>query len=123
MKACGDFILKLLNIRTVAHVQHLTPDGQPGSDARHRALEAFYEALLPNVDRFAEAYMGCEEQLIEITGSSYKLEKDAIKMIRGVMEILKGARAELADEPFLQQIIDDMSETCAQTKFRLLFLK
>lgn len=123
MKACGEFVLKLMNVRTVAHIQHLTPNGQPGSDAMHRALEAFYDALLPNIDRFAECYMGCEEKVIDVAGSSFKLEKDPLKLVRSVMEILKGARAELNDEPFLQQIIDDMSETCAQTKFRMLFLK
>jgi hypothetical protein len=123
MKNPGEFVLKLFNVRTVAHIQHLTPNGQPGSDAAHRALEAFYEALIPNVDRFAECWMGCEEKLIEVGASGFKLEKDPLKLVRGVTEILKGARAECADEPFLQQIVDDMLETCAQTKFRLLFLK
>ena len=122
MKNPGEFVLKLFNVRTVAHIQHLTPSGKPGSDANHRALEAFYTELIPNVDRFAECWMGCYEQLIEVGAAGYKLEKDPLKLVRGVVEILKGARAE-CDEPFLQQIIDNMSETCAQTKFRLLFLK
>lgn len=121
MKA-GEFVLKLFNARTVAHIQHLTPNGQPGSDAAHRALAAFYDGLIPDVDRFAECFMGCYEQVIEVGASGYKLEKDPLKLVRSTVEILKGARAE-CDEPFLQQIIDDMLETCAQTKFRLLFLK
>lgn len=123
MKNPGEFVLSLFNVRTVAHIQHLTPNGKPGSDATHRALGAFYEALIPDVDRFAESWMGCEECLIEVGAAGFKLEKDPLKLVRGVAEILKGARAECADEPFLQAIIDDMSETCAQTKFRLLFLK
>jgi hypothetical protein len=122
MKNPGEFVLKLFNVRTAAHIQHLTPNGKPGSDAAHRALEAFYEALIPDVDRFAEGWMGCYEQVIEVGAAGYKLEKDPVKLVRSVVDILKGARAE-CDEPFLQQIIDDMTETCAQTKFRLLFLK
>lgn len=123
MKNPGEFVLKLFNVRTAAHIQHLTPNGQPGSDAAHRALEAFYTELIPNVDRFAECWMGCEEKLIEVGAAGFKLEKDPLKLVRSVIEVLKGARAECEDEPFLQQIIDDMTETCAQTKFRLLFLK
>lgn len=123
MKACGEFVLKLMNVRTVAHIQHLMPKAEAGSDAMHRALEGFYEGLLPDIDRFAECYMGCEEKVIDVAGSSFKLEKDPLKLVRSVAEMLKGARNEVADEPFLQQIIDDMSETCARTKFRMLFLK
>lgn len=122
MKNPGEFVLNLFNVRTVAHVQHLTPNGQPGSDASHRALEAFYDALVPDVDRFAEAYMGCYGELIKFGASGFKLEKDPIKLVESVKATLQGARAE-CDEPFLQQIIDDMSETCARTMFRLKFLK
>lgn len=122
MKNPGEFVLKLFNVRTVAHIQHLTPNGQPGSDAAHRALEAFYSSLIPDVDRFAECWMGCYEQLIEVGAAGFKLEKDPIKLVKSVKEILVKARAE-CDEPFLQQIIDDMTETCAQTLFRLKFLK
>lgn len=123
MKNPGEFVLKLFNVRTVAHIQHLTPNGQPGSDAAHRALEAFYTDLIPNVDRFAESWMGCYEQLIEVGAAGFKLEKDPVKLVKSVKELLIKARAECEDEPFLQQIIDDMTETCAQTLFRLKFLK
>lgn len=123
MKKPGEFILTLFGVRTAAHIQHLTPNGQPGSDAAHRALESFYDGLLPDVDRFAECYMGCTGELINFAGSSYKLEKDPIKLVTSVKEILIGARAELEEYAFMQQIIDDMTETCARTLFRLKFLK
>lgn len=122
MKNPGEFVLALLNARTVAHVQHLSQKGQVGSDAAHRALEAFYDGLLENTDRFAEAYMGCYGEVMSFGAAGFKLEKDSIKFVQGVKDTLAAARAEL-DEPMLQQIIDDMTETCARTLYRLKNLK
>jgi hypothetical protein len=44
----------LMNSRTQAHAFHLTTS----SFAEHKALQAYYEGIVPLVDAWAEAYMG-----------------------------------------------------------------
>lgn len=44
----------LMNSRTQAHAFHLTTP----SFAEHKALQAYYEGIVPLLDTWAEAYMG-----------------------------------------------------------------
>lgn len=120
MKSPGDFVLTLLNARTAAHIAHLQVQG-PGSLAAHQALATFYEAIPDLADRFAEAYIGCYD-LIKFGGSSFKLEKDPIKMLTDLKQYVVTARAE-CDEPMLQAIIDDITEVIASTLYKLKHLK
>jgi DNA-binding ferritin-like protein len=122
MKNPGEFILSLFNARTAAHVAHLSVSG-PGADAAHRALAAFYEGIVGVADRFAEGYIGCEGSLIKFAGSSYKMEKDPIKLVKDTKATIMAARAECADYPFLQQILDDGIELCSVTIYKLTHLK
>lgn len=122
MKNAGEFLLNLLNARTAAHVAHLSVSG-PGADAAHRALAAFYEGISDVADRFAEGYIGCEGTLIKFAGSSFKLEKDPIKLIKETKANIMAARAECDEYPFLQQILDDGIELSSVTLYKLTHLK
>lgn len=48
------FVGDLFNSRTQSHMFHL----QTTSFAEHKALQEYYEAIVPLVDAWAEAYMG-----------------------------------------------------------------
>lgn len=48
------FVGLLMNSRTQAHSFHLTTS----SFAEHKALQAYYEGIVPLLDAYAEAYMG-----------------------------------------------------------------
>ncbi len=122
MKNPGEFILNLLNARTVAHVAHLSVSG-PGADAAHRALAAFYEGIVGVADRFAEGYIGCHGELIKFAGASYKLEKDPIKLVKDTKDKIMAARAQCDEYPFLQQVLDDGIELCSVTLYKLTHLK
>jgi len=118
MKNPGDFVLTLFNARTAAHVAHL----QTNSYAAHIALNEFYDGIVPLADEFAEVYQGCYG-LITFSGSSFKLEKDPIKMLAGLKDFVGKGRAECADEPALQNIIDTMTALISQTLYKLKNLK
>lgn len=122
MKNAGELILTLLNARTAAHIAHLSVSGA-GAYAAHIALADFYNGIVDIADRFAEGYIGCEGELIKFTGSSFKLEKDPIKMINGLKDKIMEARAECAEYPFLQQVLDDGVELCSTTLYKLTHLK
>lgn len=119
MRNPGEFVLTLMNARTAAHIQHLQVSG-PGAYAKHIALQGFYEGIVPLIDSFAEAYQGCYG-LIKFTGSSFKLEKDAVTMMYGLKSMMTNARAE-CDEPSLQNIIDEMVALTASTIYKLKHL-
>ena len=48
------YIGTLMNSRTQAHAFHLMTD----SYAQHKALETYYNGIVPLLDQWAEAYMG-----------------------------------------------------------------
>ena len=117
MKNPGELILNLMNARTVAHVIHLSVSG-PGSYARHKALQEFYEGIVDLADRLAEAYIGCYGELIKFAGVSYKLEKDPMAMLSALKEIVAKARSE-EESTMLQQILDDTTELIASTMYKI----
>ena len=121
MKNAGEFILTLFNARTAAHIAHLSVTGA-GSYAKHKALNEFYDGIVDLADRFAEGYIGCEGELIKFGGSSFKLERDPVKMLEGLKGVIAAARAECEEYPFLQQICDDMTELVSSTLYKLKFL-
>lgn len=112
----GEFILTLFNARTAAHVAHL----QTQSYAKHKALNEFYDGIVGLADDFAEAYIGCYGP-IEFKGSSFKLEKDPIKMLEGLKATSETARAECGS-PSLQNIIDEIINLISSTLYKLKFL-
>lgn len=117
MKNPGDFVLTLLNARTAAHVAHL----QTTSYAAHVALNEFYDSIVPLADEFAEAYQGCYG-LVQFSGSSFKLERDPIKMLSSLKDFVKAARSE-CDEPALCNIIDSITALIASTLYKLKNLR
>jgi hypothetical protein len=52
--AANRYVGMLMNSREQAHIFHLTTN----SFAQHKALQAYYEGIVPLLDSWAEAYMG-----------------------------------------------------------------
>lgn len=60
-----ELIATLFLSREFAHRRHLAVTG-PGSNAAHMALGAFYDAIVDNADKIAEAYQGRNGLMDEI---------------------------------------------------------
>jgi hypothetical protein len=56
----------LMNSRTQAHAFHLMTN----SFAQHKALQAYYEGIVPLLDQWAEAYMGKYGRLGRVTSKN-----------------------------------------------------
>lgn len=52
--SAANFVSKLMHSRTQAHVFHL----RTKSFAAHKALQAYYEGIVPLLDTWSEAYQG-----------------------------------------------------------------
>lgn len=68
------YIGVLMNSRTQAHQFHLMTN----SYAQHKALQTYYEGIVPLFDSWAEAYMGKYGRLKRIT-SNKRFMKDPAK--------------------------------------------
>lgn len=113
----GELILALFNARTAAHVAHL----QTKSFAAHVALNEFYEGIVPLADRFAEVYQGCYG-LIPFGGSSFKLERDPVTMLKGLKASVEAYCAGVESQA-LQNILAETVELIASTLYKLQNLK
>lgn len=118
IKDPGKLFLCLRNSATTAHVIHLGAIG-PGSYAKHKALNEYYENIVPIADRFAEAYMGLNDgQRIKFTAYSFKIESDPIKLLKEIRTEIEAAQKECGDS-MICQILDDAKELVCGTIYLL----
>ena len=112
--------------RTQAHIFHTRVTGV-GSDAAHRALQAYYEGIVPLIDGVIETYQG-QYGLIE-----YKevngIDNDASKenMIKYFDNLCKFLAKERQDEKlqmsWLQNDLDNIASLLYRTKYKLMNLE
>lgn len=118
MAAAGEFIMRCFHARTTAHVLHL----KTRSYAAHKALNEFYDGLVPFVDSFAEAYIG-EYGLIESFPAKYTPYDDAVKMLTELGDWIEQNRESICDSSWCQNIIDEVCALIYSTKYKLQILK
>jgi len=112
------FIATLFHSGTNAHFFHLSTN----SYAQHKALGHFYEDIVELADDYAEAYMGCYEQLKQFP-SAYHLPKEPLKYLESLSTFVNDARKDLPQETQLQNIVDEISQLIDATIYKLKFLK
>lgn len=118
MAAAGELIMRCFHARTSSHIQHL----QTRSYAAHKALNDFYDGIIPLVDSFAEAYQG-EYGLIEDYPTEYKFISDPLEMFEDLVSWIDENRDDVSDDTYLQNIIDEVVELIRSTQYKLKFLK
>jgi hypothetical protein len=112
--------------RTQAHIFHTRVTGV-GSDAAHRALQAYYEGIVPLIDGLVEAYQG-QYGLIEYKEVS-GVDNDASKenMIKYFDNLCKFLAKERQDEKlqmsWLQNDLDNIASLLYSTKYKLINLQ
>jgi len=112
----------LLHSRTQAHVFHVGQSGV-GSDARHRALGDYYDAIGGIVDGLVEVYQG-QYGLIKLqpvsgldTNSEMKnVIAYFVKLIAAVEKLRKDDKLQMS---WLQNDIDTVVSLLYKTKYRL----
>lgn len=115
------FISKLFEAREMAHVFHLSVNGEMGSHAAHTALGEFYDSLLDFIDEFTEVYQG-QYGLVEnfdIIDTSSARDRQYIPYFESLFEFIKENRKTTFDseDTHLQNIIDEV----VALNFRLLY--
>ena len=118
--SCEKFIGNLFLARDVTHSVHLNTR----SYAKHVALQAFYEGIIPLADELAEAYQGRHGLIGPISLQSAKKTNNVVEFLQDQLKDIESMRYEVvdkADTP-LQNIIDEIVNLYLSTLYKLKFL-
>lgn len=106
----------LMNSRTQAHAFHLTTS----SFAEHKALQAYYEGIIPLLDSWAEAYMGKYGRLRRISINK-RFMKDPTKAkayFKSLLMRIRAIRLPRGDT-YLKNIQDEIVALIRSTLYML----
>jgi Family of unknown function (DUF5856) len=119
--SAGELIMRCFHARTAAHVLHL----KTRSYAVHKALNDFYDAIVPLADSFAEAYQGDYGLIESYPSKVMNLPSDALDMLDELSTWIEQNRYKCCDEDdtYLQNIIDELIALIRSTQYKLKFLK
>lgn len=109
------FVGMLMNSRSQAHSFHLTTN----SYAQHKALQAYYEGVVPLLDAWAEAYMGRYGRLRGVTMNRRFLRdpKKAKAYFRSLLTRIRALR--LPRDSYLKNIQDEITALIRSTLYML----
>ena len=113
--AANRFVGMLMNSREQAHAFHLTTN----SFAQHKALQAYYEGIVPLLDEWAEAYMGKYGRLKRISVNKRFMSdpKKARQYFRSLLTRLRLLK--LPKDSYLKSIQDEITVLIRQTMYQL----
>lgn len=118
MKA-GQLVALCFEARTHAHILHLTTDSYAG----HKALNEFYDGIIPLADSYAETALSYVkpselvfESELELAGSS------AVETLESVRNWIATNRDDCGESSDLQNQIDEILALISQTLYKLTTL-
>ena len=114
--AASRYVGALLNSREQAHAFHLMTN----SFAQHKALQSYYEGIVPLLDTWAEAYMGKYGRLKRITTNKRFLRdpKKARQYFRSLLGRIRALRLPKGDA-YLKNIQDEIVALIRSTMYML----
>ena len=117
---CEIFIGRLFLARDVAHSTHLNTRNY----AKHKALQKFYEGIIPLADDFAEAYQGRYGLIGPIALASAQKSNNVLDFLEKELKELEEMRYKVVpkDDATLQNLLDGIFELFLSTIYKLKFL-
>lgn len=114
--AANRYVGMLMNSREQAHMFHLTTN----SFAQHKALQTYYEGIVPLLDSWAEAYMGKYGRLKRITMNKRYMSdpRKARDYFKKLLARVKAVRLPRGDS-YLKNIQDEIVALIRSTIYML----
>lgn len=112
----ANLLSQLLHSRTQAHIYHF----RTTSFAAHSSFNEYYEAIVPLLDSYAEAYQG-KYGLIRGYSIGTDLDqnpKNAKKYFTRLLQIVQSTKVKATDN-FLQNILDEIATLINKTLYSL----
>ena len=120
MSKQAEFAIKILNLATLAHLEHF----RTGSYATHKALEILYNALPELIDTYVEQYPGDEWQNCQLPKSQVFLSDKCCELCCDMLEWIDENREGLTGGDLsLENAVADIRAELAQAMYRLNELK
>lgn len=118
--SCEKFIGNLFLARDVAHSVHLNTR----SYAKHKALQEFYEGIIPLADDLAEAYQGRHGLIGPISLQSARKTGNIVEFLTDQLDELESTRYDVVDkkDTAIHNIIDEIVGLYLSTLYKLRFL-
>ena len=107
------FVGLLMNSRTQAHAFHLTTK----SFAEHKALQAYYEGIVPLLDSYAEAYMGKYGRFRKIVSGRRTVARNLKAYFKTLLVRVRALR--LPRDTYLKNIQDEITALIRSTLYML----
>jgi hypothetical protein len=119
MSAISKFISTLLNSRQQAHVFHWQEQGE-GSEARHLALDNYYNEIIEHVDGLVESYQG-RYGIIRGYDLNFRLreDNDPAFYFRALVKYVEAARQKLPQDSYIQNQVDEIVDLIETTNYKL----
>jgi hypothetical protein len=117
---CEVFIGRLFLARDVTHSTHLNTRNY----AKHKALQKFYEGIIPLADDFAEAYQGRHGLIGPIALASAQKSNNVLDFLEKELKELEEMRYKVVskDDTALQNLLDAIFGLYLSTIYKLKFL-
>ena len=116
-----DLFAKLFEARDYFHLAHLKMTGG-GSYAGHKALNEAYDGILDLVDGMVESYQGIYGFIdIQIPTAIY--DNEPVEYLQNLRAFVASKRDFFADEPWMQNEIDEVQKLIASTLYKMKYLK
>jgi hypothetical protein len=110
------YVGALLNSREQAHIFHL----KTNSFAQHKALQAYYEGIVPLLDAWAEAYMGKYGRLVRVSMNRRfnQNPKNARMYFKRLLARIRAMKIPKSDT-YLKNIQDEITALIRSTLYML----
>lgn len=123
MDATGLLLGTLMQSRNQAHIYHLQVQG-PGSFAAHKALQEYYEGIVPLIDSVAEGIQG---RYGIITGyrmpEAIREDGNAKMYFEGLSKFVETLRQDITQDSYIQNEVDTIVKLIEDTKYKLTYLQ
>lgn len=123
LESTSFFISNLLHSAATAHILHFQVTGE-GSDAAHRALQAYYEEIPELVDSLAESIMGAYGKILPpYRGTFMNTNLTALDYMKAVQDMVRQERKGLPQDAEIQNEVDAIANLVNHVVYRLTFLR
>ena len=115
------FIELLFSSQIQAHVYHL----QISNNAKHVALQGYYEGIQDLIDQVAENYQGKYDIIdfgFKTTIKGLQSDEDATLYFEKLLKYVEGKRKELPQDEMLTAVYDEIQGLVSSTLYKLKHL-
>lgn len=119
MEGIGSLLGTLMQSRNQAHIYHLQVTG-PGSFAAHKALDDYYNGIIPLIDGIAESVQG-RYGIIRGYKMEGTIKEDGnfVKYFEALSKFVESSREQCPQDSYIQNQIDEVVDLIESTKYKL----